>query len=162
MATKGEICIRSKEHNHDPDFEQNEAEVMKFLCLERSVNTSEKPRGIIVSEIGVTTSSILNKLPDTKNLIDTITRYRKKKNFVPTDDDIPGNIKIAFSGEKFLIYDSKSSESNRILIFSTQTHISYLDVSEAWYCDGTFKSCPTEYEQVYTIMGLIKKRNVCH
>ncbi|KAG0428611.1 hypothetical protein DMUE_5809, partial [Dictyocoela muelleri] len=158
LVTINDNFIREKDHNHDANYDVNEAEYLRFKCLERSINTSE--RDIIITEIGVASSSVLNNLPEPRNLIDKITRHRKKVNFVPINDDIPEIIKYTFSSEKFLIYDSGDSNNNRILIFSTNTHISYLEHSESWYCDGTFKSCPTGFEQVYTIMGLIKRKCV--
>lgn len=55
--------VREKEHNHDANYNENEAEYLKFKCLERSINTSEKPINIIVSEISVTSSAVLNVCP---------------------------------------------------------------------------------------------------
>ncbi|KAG0438881.1 hypothetical protein DMUE_2819 [Dictyocoela muelleri] len=40
------------------------------------------------------------------------------------------------------------------------THILYLEKSEVWYCDGTFKSCPRNFEQIYTIMGSFRVYNL--
>ncbi|KAG0422688.1 hypothetical protein DMUE_6188 [Dictyocoela muelleri] len=89
-----------------------------------------------------------------------ITKTRKKKNFIIKDDEIPETIKETFSKQKFLLYNNNVSDNRKILIFITKTHLLYLKKSIAWYCDGTFKTSPREFEQVYFIMGQIRNKNV--
>ncbi|KAG0442239.1 hypothetical protein DMUE_0424 [Dictyocoela muelleri] len=106
------------------------------------------------------TSPISLFLPTTKNYVNKLTKIRRKNNIIFERDDIPISAKFTFLNKKFLLHDSCIENSNRILIFTTDTHLLYLENSEVWYCDGTFKSCPRDFEQVYTIMGRIKGCNL--
>lgn len=55
--------------------------------------------------------------------------------------------------ENFLAYDS-GAEADRILIFSTQGNLDLVRRSNHWHGDGTFKTVPPLFEQLYTIHGL--------
>ncbi|KAK9686123.1 hypothetical protein QE152_g37434 [Popillia japonica] len=61
-----------------------------------------------------------------------------------------------FNGEDFLLYDS-GPEENRILIFSTRRNLQLLS---HWYADGTFKTVPLLFNQLYTIHGLKENASV--
>ncbi|KAG0440001.1 hypothetical protein DMUE_2057 [Dictyocoela muelleri] len=84
----------------------------------------------------------------------------KEKKYVTKEDDILECIKKTFSTEVFLIFDSGIHSENRILIFSTATHLLYFENSDEWYYDSTFKSCPDRYEQLYKIMRKIKSNTL--
>ena len=94
-------------------------------------------------------------------MIDGLTRVRRKNSYVSQVDNIPENIKFAYSSEIFLKYSEFNGEKNEInlLIFSTYTHLDYLKLSKKWYCDGTFRAYPRGFRQIYTIMGDVKGYN---
>lgn len=51
-------------------------------------------------------------------------------------------------------YDSGPNDSeNRILIFATDKNLEHMEKCEHWYADGTFKSSPSIFAQLYTIHG---------
>ncbi|KAG0440655.1 hypothetical protein DMUE_1575 [Dictyocoela muelleri] len=87
-------------------------------------------------------------------LNDKITEYRKKHKINIISGDIPENIKYTFSNEQFLQFDSDINDPNRFIIFTTETHLLYLENTRSWYCDGTFRSAPREFTQLYVIMGI--------
>ncbi|KAK4884135.1 hypothetical protein RN001_000406 [Aquatica leii] len=60
-------------------------------------------------------------------------------------------------GEPFLLFDSGLSE-DRILLFSTERNLSYMEHSRQWYIDGTFKVAPPLFHQVYTIHTGLQRR----
>ncbi|KAG0434938.1 hypothetical protein DMUE_4967, partial [Dictyocoela muelleri] len=43
------------------------------------------------------------------------------------------------------------NDENRVLIFTTEVNITHLEHSEVLICDGTFKSAPSCFEQIFTI-----------
>jgi len=63
---------------------------------------------------------------------------------------IPDLFKFTKKNELFLTYDNVNNE-NRILIFSTQCNLIELQESDSWFGDGTFKSVPSIFSQLYTI-----------
>ena len=56
-------------------------------------------------------------------------------------------------GQDFLLYDS-GANNERVLMFSSQNNLNTLRGCEHWFLDGTFKTAPTLFEQLYTIHGL--------
>ena len=56
-------------------------------------------------------------------------------------------------GEQFLLYNS-GPETQRILIFGTQRNLKMLQLSSVWLADGTFKTAPSLFTQVYVIHAL--------
>ncbi|CAG8736097.1 11310_t:CDS:2, partial [Dentiscutata heterogama] len=66
------------------------------------------------------------------------------------DINIPDSLCSTLSGENFLIRDS-IIEKERILLFTTKANIQHLSNSLYWMMDGTFKTVPTIFHQLYTI-----------
>lgn len=63
---------------------------------------------------------------------------------------IPEIYKFTNKNELFLSYDSGNNE-NRILIFTTISNLNLLQESDNWLGDGTFKTVPSIFSQLYTI-----------
>lgn len=55
-------------------------------------------------------------------------------------------------GEHFLMFDSEVKDNN--LIFSTHKNLCVLASCKRFYMDGTFKTVPVIFEQLYTIHGI--------
>ena len=66
------------------------------------------------------------------------------------DVKIEGEWAETCDGETFLMPNS----TNDLLIFSTNSNLQRLSECNTIYVDGTFKTCPKLYAQVYTIHGL--------
>lgn len=62
---------------------------------------------------------------------------------------LPTDLKMTPNQDQFLLYDS--GDTNRILIFSTRSNMLLLNQHRHWYLDGTFKTVPPLYEQLYSI-----------
>ena len=60
----------------------------------------------------------------------------------------------------FVIYDSGTEDSERILIFAQQTLLELLESTQhLWLADGTFELCPEIFCQLFTIHTSIKGYN---
>src|ERR1700733_10820693 len=68
--------------------------------------------------------------------------------------DNPGDYQTLENGEIFLLHDSGNVDPNRILIFGTDRTMNLLQQSPHWFMDGTFKSVPELFFQLYTIHSL--------
>jgi len=55
--------------------------------------------------------------------------------------------------EDFLLFDSGPSP-DRVLLFSTKKNLETLGDVQHWYSDGTFKSSPSIFTQVFTVHGV--------
>jgi MULE transposase domain len=67
---------------------------------------------------------------------------------------IPEYMRKTLNGLEFLVRDTTVG-NERVLIFSTFDNIAYLAQSPFWIMDGTFKTVPTIFTQLYTIHGRI-------
>ena len=74
----------------------------------------------------------------------------------PDEPDILNNLIIQGSwandqdGNPFLLHDNNNN-NNRIIVFASERCIRYLSNSNDWFMDGTFKVCPTLFDQLYVI-----------
>lgn len=101
--------------------------------------------------------SVRGQLPGIRNLKQTIRRARATESNFPRPPtslsivfEIPDSLKVTLSGSDFLLYDNQTP-GDRLLIFSTSRSLSLLRTQSSWFCDGTFRTCPLIFEQLYTI-----------
>lgn len=93
------------------------------------------------------------------------TLYKKrasKRPPIPTDFSkltITGDYTQTSNNQPFLRYDNKSSTS-RILIFVDDECLKYLSESKLWFMDGTFKSSPEQFLQIYTIHAFVYNTSI--
>ena len=99
------------------------------------------------------------KLPKLDSLKRTIQRQRVRQQAAPVQPTsleqltLPEEYKRSSKGEQFLLHDS-GPETQRILIFGTQRNLEMLQLSSVWLADGTFKTAPLLFTQVYVIHAL--------
>ncbi|KAG0435452.1 hypothetical protein DMUE_4727 [Dictyocoela muelleri] len=72
--------------------EKTELGYIQYKALERFLQTSKRPRDIICSEVGITTSSIIKYTPNQKIFKDLLTKTRKIKDIEISFDNIPETI----------------------------------------------------------------------
>ena len=73
------------------------------------------------------------------------------------DFDIPPEYHQTTGGQQFLLFDSGHGE-DRIIIFATDENIQLLAESPSWFMDGTFKTAPELFFQLYTIHSCTANR----
>ncbi|XP_043469652.1 uncharacterized protein LOC122503242 [Leptopilina heterotoma] len=78
--------------------------------------------------------------------------------------EIPDKYRKTVAGDTFLQYDSYEDEDynlscGRNLIFCTQENLKTLAKSQIWYVDGTFKTSPVIFFQLFAIMGSVIQVN---
>ena len=146
------------DHNHA-------AEASRFNVI-RTVNTL-KERGIETNEppaqiIQTTTASISHEaylyLPSRDALRQTINRVRSSD--LPVEPEslneltVPEDLTKTLSGSDFLVKDI-DLDQDRILLFTTIANVQYLEQSPFWIMDGTFKTVPNIFRQLYSIHGRV-------
>ena len=47
--------------------------------------------------------------------------------------------------------DTGPEDANRIIMFASRTDIARLAISDLWVCDGTFKSAPQLFYQLWVL-----------
>lgn len=146
------------DHNHAA--EASRVNVIKAIntLKERARETSELPVQIIQT-VSTNSSHIIHPyLPSRDALRQSINRTRSSglpKEPESLDDlIIPENLTKTLDGIDFLVRDSVIDE-DRVLLFTTVVNIRYLAQSPFWIMDGTFKTVPTLFRQLYTIHGCV-------
>ena len=144
--------IASVVHNHGPDPQKAQAQILRAEMKGIAESTRIRPKTIM--------SGVLSKHMDDKDaciaagnkdaLRQMITRTKKvKRPKNPTSiEDIPVPLPREYS--EYIIYDNEESK-NRILIFASSDGLEVLGSAEKWFMDGTFFTCPSQFEQLYII-----------
>ena len=124
---------------------------------------AEKKQNIIALNVDSLNEDTLARLPNVETLCRDVRRNRNAIHpIVPDAQDtlfiIPPNYMVNALGQQFLMYDNQRQD--RILLFSTPESLRFLANADNWFMDGTFKSSPQQFTQLYTIHGLSSGRNV--
>ena len=142
------------DHNHGPGEE--------VLLRENRLKLKEVSanRGLITRDVVNTAAKGLNpdeldSLPQTVSMKRLVQRARKKEN-VPKNPEKRTGFLIDekysnYCGKPFLRYDSGMDDDDRILIFVTDEGIKDLENYGHWSSDGTFKSSPKIFYQMFLI-----------
>ncbi|XP_072378071.1 uncharacterized protein [Diabrotica undecimpunctata] len=114
----------------------------------------------VVSEISQGLSlAAAAQLPSVSSLKKTVQRVRNELGVTPANPRnleelvLPTEYKTTTGGELFLLFDS-GPEEERILLFSTQKNLRFMEQCDHWYADGTLNSAPPLFSQIYTIHGV--------
>jgi MULE transposase domain/FLYWCH zinc finger domain len=156
---EGQHCLQNvSDHNHAA--EASRVNVIKTVntLKGRASETSEPPAQIIQTVSTSISHEIHPYLPSRDALRQSINRIRSSD--LPTEPDslggliIPEDLTKTLDGSEFLVRDSVIDE-DRILLFTTIVNVRYLEQSSFWIMDGTFKTVPTIFRQLYTIHGRV-------
>ena len=162
----GDEVVVLSNHTHGPDNARGEALKAVQNMKERAETTGDAPQRILTQNVQHLTPAASTQLPIVDSVRRNIRRFRQKAgNPLPvpqTREEIPHPIPEEYrtteNGEEFLLYDS--NDEDRILIFGTAHGLQVLEGSEHWLMDGTFKTVPPLYLQMYTIHALVQDRVV--
>ena len=105
------------------------------------------------------------RLPTVHHLRRDIRHVRKRANnsiLVPLaaeDLVIPDQYKTTSDGQDFLLYDS-CPIATRILNFGTRENLNLMERSPHWFLDGTLKTAPSIFFQLYMIHALVSVRTI--
>ena len=125
----------------------------------RARDTNDTTHYIIGDSLETETESTVIKLPKLHSLKRTVRRERQTNNAAPVQPEslqdlvLPPEYQITTKGENFMLYDSGPG-IQWIIIFGTMRNVEMLNASQIWLADGTFKTAPVLFSQVYTIHGL--------
>lgn len=151
----------SDDHNHGPN--PSRKPVRDFIeNMKKAAESEMKVCKIIQTSKASVPSSVVECLPSTSALKQTIYRHRRKKDVVKEPNDIFFKINeslTSFDGENFVIKDCIFEENKRVILMSTLNLMTILSKSTYWILDGTFKVAPSLFTQLYTIHGNIFSDN---
>lgn len=159
------IVNRLKKHNHAGD--DAHLQVVKVLnkTKQKAIESQELPHLIATQACVKLPTAVAGQLPPFSLIKRNIRNVRNVKTQAPPNPinllqlKIPLEYRVTHSNEPFLLHDSEDGP-NRILIFSTSTNLQLLSSAKRWFADGTFKSVPKLFSQLYTIHGDINSETV--
>ncbi|CAF1257971.1 unnamed protein product [Rotaria sordida] len=137
-------------HTHVPDPERIPAIEVKNQVKIKAATSDEASSSILHSSLRFMPLSAVVSLPSSDSLMRTIRRQRPKLRSDP-NTRVPDNLRKTDRGEEFILY-----EDNEMIIFTTKTNLSLLKNCKHWFMGGTFKVCPDEFYQLFTLHALLK------
>ena len=152
----GQVMKIVNEHTHFPDASRPVVQRAKEEIRQRASSTVEPTQAILQSVTNRLTVDEASSLPRPSSMKKAIQRERLRAGNVPPNPRslqelvIPEQFQQTTTGEQFLLFDSGPGEA-RILIFSTFNNLEMLSKCNSWFADGTFKTVPKLFTQLYTI-----------
>ena len=144
-------------HCHAADADAVEAEKVKLKMRTNVRDIRARPRQVLAAGMASAAGEVLVKLGRT----DSVRRNlrRQKRGILPAEPAALSDIDISdnwaeTSGpnpQPFLIHDSGSAVSDRVLIFASPTQLRHLAIADVWFMDGTFSTAPHLFQQLYVI-----------
>ncbi|CAB4493943.1 unnamed protein product [Rhizophagus irregularis] len=162
LENENHILVSFKEHSHSP--EANRIEVVKTLNIikESASHTHDRPVQLIQDAVVNMHQSSHSYMPNKQALGKQISRIRNK-NLPPQpqeleDIEVPIELSRTINGESFLAKEVEFGEE-KMMIFCTIPNLQYLQDAEYWLMDGTFKTVPLLFQQMYTIHAPVGGEN---
>ena len=90
-------------------------------------------------------------MPSKASLFKVSQRVRQKKDLIQFPDPASRNFDVPEEFNSFLVHDTGKEDHERIMVFGDNEMIKYLQSSPSWLADGTFKSSPKIFYQLYTV-----------
>ncbi|CAF3857569.1 unnamed protein product [Rotaria sordida] len=150
-----DLPIVTSPHNHDPNKIRNEIEQFK-TGLKKSIRETQTPiKKIYRSELIKRYSSSPDdvcELPMYHQIKNSL--YRTKNENYPSVPEsinefvLEGKWRMSLDNQDFIIIDHHNP---RFITFGTAQSLQDLCAADHLFMDGTFKSCPSVFGQLYTI-----------
>ena len=144
-----QVIDQVNEHTHPPSKTKYEMELVKNRIKKRSQTTFDTTQRILTDELqGISPTAAVN-LPNVEHLRRTISSQRHGAgDMIPEPVNrqpiplLPMEYQQTSVGERFLLFDSRVDDHDRIFVFGTDQALQLLANSDDWFGDGTFKVCP--------------------
>lgn len=152
---------RTEHVGHTGDAAAVEVAEIKTQLMHATENSSLAPKVLVSDCLSTASGSAIAALPPIEHLKRNVHNKRKHKCNYPAlpkhrrDLVIPRDLLHTKKGDDFILYDSGKGHEERMVILGTLTNLSILKRCKLWMVDGTFKSTPVLFYQLYTIHGLL-------
>jgi hypothetical protein len=164
LDSSGFIIERNLNHNHAAD---SDSTILRQKCsnsLKRKAteNSHEPPMKIIRRELNAVESEILT-LPDIHKIRHNMTYARSSRRpplprtLSELHDAIESYNMKTVRNESFLFINDRS---NNIIAFSCATNLESLKSTRILFIDGTFKTSPALFHQIFTVHTIINNIHV--
>ena len=145
-------------HNHPCKFEHIERNALRERMVQDIIDEPTKGLHEVYENI-IENSGNIENVPTYASLKSTI--YRARQSAMPPIPDracdilFEGDWAQTKSGKMFVLH-----QSNSMVIFATRFFCENLTSSEVIICDGTFRTAPRPFLQLYVIFGVFDGRKI--
>lgn len=135
---------------------------IKAAIRRKAVKTKEKPAVLVDNIVKIAEEFVLAELPKIGEMRKLVRRVRYKKNPLPEEPNSIENSQtnhhkiVNAKGEDMLLFDS--NQNNRFVVLGTKKNLQVLGDCDYWFADGTFKTVPLIFKQLYTIHGIVHSK----
>ena len=144
----------SKNHNHAPDT-SNQIVIAKVREIKSIASSNQdQPSRIIQVATNQMGTVCRSQMPSNTALTKMIKRAQNRNN--PREPNtlveliVPDDLKFTNNNKLFLLRQSDIG-NEKVLLFSTENNLKKLAESNYWIMDGTFKTAPNMFLQIYSI-----------
>lgn len=157
---RGHIIVqRGLAHTHEADHtEIRVQEVVRGIKRRAEQHPNEPPSRVFLEAVaGERNEEVLANLPQRNDMIRTIHRVQSRRR--PAHPQSLQELHIqppyttTLNGETFMQFDSGEEDPDRFFMFYTARGLAQLCNSRMILADGTFKTVPRMFFQLYTIHG---------
>ncbi|XP_049867236.1 uncharacterized protein LOC126367652 [Pectinophora gossypiella] len=158
VIEKETINRSMSEHSHAPNAALLDELKLRTNLKRDAASSQSSPAQLIQQNLAQVPSTSACSMPSKDALRHVIRRARKK--ILPAEPksideiQIPDNLKTV-EGEKFLAKDVTYGNNKRLLMFCTKAGIQILRDAILWLMDGTFRTCPNLFTQLYSIHAIV-------
>lgn len=148
------IVSAPTDHCHAPNPHRLPVVELKNKIKSRAGDSEEPSSTILHNMIRSFPLDAAGQLPKSDTLLRTIRRQRQAEPAGP-DNQLIDRLKLTDRGENFVFHEDKT-----LIVFTTASNLGILKSCKHWFADGTFKVCPDEFYQMFTLHGLFKSQIV--
>ena len=155
--------ISSKEHNHAGDAAQVEVQKCRDSMKRNAIDTEETLAAIFSGGVAGMDKDSRAHMP-TKNTVKRDLRRKRQRLLPPhpktlAEITIEDEYRLTADGEDWIQVDTGPDDPQRIIIIAAKQSLQRLANADHWFMDGTFKSCPEHFYQLYSIHAMVHNHN---
>lgn len=157
MNILGIIVQVNQKHVHEADnIEIAVHEVARSIKRSAQEHPNAPPSQIFIEEVfQLSNEEVIANLPQRNDVIRNINRIQNRHRPINPltlqELHIQPPYSRTLSGDQFVHFDSGSEDTNRFIMFYTTRNLERLSHSRTILCDGTFKTVPSQFYQLYTV-----------
>ncbi|CAF1376405.1 unnamed protein product [Rotaria sp. Silwood1] len=136
-------------HSHAPQPDRVPAIQLKNDIKVHAVIIDEPTSAILHSALRTYPLNAAGELPSNEAPMLMIRRQLTVET-VDVDGRLPEKLRKTYRDEDFILHEDKN-----LIIFTTKTNLSILKQNKHWFADGTFKVCPDDYYELFTLYAMV-------
>lgn len=147
--------MNGAEHQHINDVRDTMVKERLAEAKKAAKTSNKNPRLLRAESLAGAPTEILGQMPKA-NAFSKAIRHERKANLPKApknlDDLVLTDVRTT-TGANFLFHDNGPNQKERIIIFATDEALKFLAKCDYVFMDGTVKSAPVLFNQVYSIHG---------